>query len=107
LRFYRLWQFRKPEALRVDEAILLRPSDIDLIIKIAMTGWLGIPEIRAAQPSWTKRPPERKPWSCTSQDWLTASADLPVLAVGLNGQLRQLPSRFMGDPAKLAVAASS
>lgn len=42
-RFYRLWQFRKPEALRVDEAILLRPSEIDLIIKIAMIWVAGHP----------------------------------------------------------------
>lgn len=34
-RFYRLWQHRRPEPLRTEEAIMLRPSDIDQIIKVA------------------------------------------------------------------------
>lgn len=35
-RFYRLWQHRGPEELSTAEAILLRPSDIDLIIRNAL-----------------------------------------------------------------------
>jgi hypothetical protein len=35
-RFYRLWQHRRPEPLHTGEAIMLRPSDIDQIIKLAM-----------------------------------------------------------------------
>lgn len=35
-RFYRLWQHQPPEPLHAGDAILLRPSDIDLIIKVAM-----------------------------------------------------------------------
>jgi hypothetical protein len=35
-RFYRLWQHREPQPLHAAQAILLRPSDIDQIIKIAM-----------------------------------------------------------------------
>lgn len=35
-RFYRLWQYQPPEPLHTGEAILLRPSDIDQIIKEAM-----------------------------------------------------------------------
>ncbi|MFI9455020.1 hypothetical protein [Amycolatopsis sp. NPDC052450] len=32
-RFYRLWQHQRPEPLHTGDAILLRPSDIDQIIK--------------------------------------------------------------------------
>ncbi|GFN09736.1 hypothetical protein GCM10010298_70490 [Streptomyces microflavus] len=35
-RFYRLWQHQQPEPLHTGEAILLRPSDIDQIIKFSM-----------------------------------------------------------------------
>lgn len=35
-RFYRLWQGRAPQPLHAGEAILLRPSDIDQIIKFSM-----------------------------------------------------------------------
>ncbi|WP_199546318.1 hypothetical protein [Streptomyces sp. N35] len=35
-RFYRLWQDRRPEPLHAGDAILLRPSDIDQIIKLSM-----------------------------------------------------------------------
>ncbi|MFC4034741.1 hypothetical protein ACFO3J_25205 [Streptomyces polygonati] len=38
-RFYRLWQHRAPEPLHAGKAILLRPSDIDQIIKFSML-WL-------------------------------------------------------------------
>ena len=34
-RFYRLWQHRPPEPIPASEAIRLRPSDIDQIIKVA------------------------------------------------------------------------
>lgn len=32
-RWYRLWQNRAPEALHTGEAIFLRPSDVDQIVK--------------------------------------------------------------------------
>lgn len=35
-RFYRLWQYRAPEPLHTGDAILLRPSDVDQIIKLSM-----------------------------------------------------------------------
>lgn len=35
-RYYRLWQYKVPEPLHAGEAILLRPSDINLIISFAM-----------------------------------------------------------------------
>ncbi|MGH3379212.1 MAG: hypothetical protein ACRDP6_31225 [Actinoallomurus sp.] len=35
-RFYRLWQHREPEPLHTGDAIILRPSDIDQIIKHAI-----------------------------------------------------------------------
>ena len=35
-RFYRLWQHQPPEPLHTGEAVLLRPSDIDQIIKHSM-----------------------------------------------------------------------
>src|SRR2546423_15153692 len=35
-RFYRLWQHRDPEPLHTGDAILLRPVDVDQIIKAAM-----------------------------------------------------------------------
>lgn len=35
-RFYRLWQHKPPQPLHTGEAILLRPSDIDQIIKCSM-----------------------------------------------------------------------
>jgi hypothetical protein len=34
-QFYRLWQHRSPEPLTTQDAIRLRPSDIDMIIKTA------------------------------------------------------------------------
>jgi hypothetical protein len=34
-RFYRLWQYKPPEQVPASEAIRLRPSDIDQIIKTA------------------------------------------------------------------------
>jgi hypothetical protein len=38
-RFYRLWQRRPPQPLHAGEAVLLRPSDVDHIIKTATT-WI-------------------------------------------------------------------
>jgi hypothetical protein len=38
-QFYRLWQHRAPEPLDAGEAICLRPSDIDMIIKL-VGAWL-------------------------------------------------------------------
>jgi hypothetical protein len=35
-RFYRLWQYKSPEPLHTGQAILLRPSDVDQIIKFSM-----------------------------------------------------------------------
>ncbi|MFF2013928.1 hypothetical protein ACFVWY_33360 [Streptomyces sp. NPDC058195] len=35
-RFYRLWEHRRPEPLHAGDAILLRPSGIDQIIKFAV-----------------------------------------------------------------------
>ena len=35
-RFYRIWQFEPPEPLHTGQAILLRPSEIDQIIKISI-----------------------------------------------------------------------
>lgn len=35
-RFYRLWQHQSPEPLHTGDAIILRPSDIDQIIKFSM-----------------------------------------------------------------------
>jgi hypothetical protein len=40
-RFCRLWQHRSPEPLTADEAIRLRPSDIDVIIKVALVWIVG------------------------------------------------------------------
>lgn len=40
-RFCRLWQHRPPEPLTAAEAIDLRPSDIDLIIKVALIWIIG------------------------------------------------------------------
>jgi len=34
-RFYRLWQHRPPQPLHAGVAVLLRPSDVDQIIKYA------------------------------------------------------------------------
>jgi hypothetical protein len=34
-RFYRLWQHRPPQPLHAGDAILLRPVDIDQIVKVA------------------------------------------------------------------------
>jgi len=39
-RFYRLRQHRQPEPLHTGDAILLRPSDIDQIIKVAVA-WVA------------------------------------------------------------------
>ncbi|TDD37845.1 hypothetical protein E1287_07245 [Actinomadura sp. KC06] len=38
-QFYRLWQHKAPEQINGGEAILLRPTDIDLVLKQAMT-WI-------------------------------------------------------------------
>ena len=35
--WHRLWQHRPPEPLHTGEAVLLRPSDVDLIIKTSMS----------------------------------------------------------------------
>lgn len=35
-RFYRLWQHQQPEPLHTGAAILLRPSDIDQILRLSM-----------------------------------------------------------------------
>ncbi|MEV6133656.1 hypothetical protein AB0M05_43800 [Streptomyces violaceusniger] len=35
-RYYRLWQHKAPEPLHTGDAIFLRPSDIDQIVKYAM-----------------------------------------------------------------------
>ena len=35
-RWYRLWQHRQPEPLTADAAMMLRPSDVNLIIRHAM-----------------------------------------------------------------------
>jgi hypothetical protein len=43
-RFYRLWQHRQPQPLHTGEAILLRPSDIDQIIKNAMLWIMNNPD---------------------------------------------------------------
>lgn len=37
-RWYRLWQRRDPELLHTREAVFLRPSDVDLIVKVS-SGW--------------------------------------------------------------------
>jgi len=43
-RFYRLWQHQPPQPLHAGEAILLRPSDIDQIIKHAMVWIMAHPK---------------------------------------------------------------
>lgn len=43
-RFYRLWQHQPPEPLHTADAILLRPSDIDQIIKCSMVWILKNPD---------------------------------------------------------------
>lgn len=42
-RFYRLWQNQPPQPLHTGDAILLRPSDIDQIIKFSMLWVLNHP----------------------------------------------------------------
>ena len=42
-RFYRLWQHQPPQAMHAAEAILLRPSDIDQIIKCSLSWMLNHP----------------------------------------------------------------
>ena len=40
-RWYRLWQFRDPELLHTSEAVFLRPSDVDVIIKVSSSWSAG------------------------------------------------------------------
>ncbi|MDI5969431.1 hypothetical protein POF50_008765 [Streptomyces sp. SL13] len=63
-RFYRLWQHRPPEPLHTGDAILLRPSDIDQIIKFSMI--------------WVKNHPAH-PRSSDLSDELAAGAKAVVL----------------------------
>ncbi|MBZ3908869.1 MULTISPECIES: hypothetical protein [Streptomyces] len=63
-RFYRLWQHRDPEPLHTGDAILLRPSDIDQIIKFSMI--------------WVKNHPTN-PRSSDLSDELAAGAKAVVL----------------------------
>lgn len=63
-RFYRLWQHRQPEPLHTGDAILLRPSDIDQIIKFSMI--------------WVKNHPTH-PRSSDLSDELAAGAKAVVL----------------------------
>lgn len=63
-RFYRVWQHRRPEPLHTGDAILLRPSDVDQIIKFAML--------------WVKNHPAH-PRSDALSDELAAGAKAVVL----------------------------
>ncbi len=43
-RWYRLWQRRAPEPLHTGEAVFLRPSDVDQIIKITNIWTVRLPD---------------------------------------------------------------
>ena len=47
--WWRLWQYRPAEQLSADRAILLRPSDIDIILKISVAWIAGHPGHRRAE----------------------------------------------------------
>ncbi|MET9340305.1 hypothetical protein [Nonomuraea sp. NPDC003804] len=88
-RFYRLWQHRAPEPLHAADAILLRPSDIDQIIKFAVV--------------WMKMNPD-VPRSSELSDEIAAGAKAAVLHFaklaqdGGSGRPRQTPPATPASP---------
>ncbi|MEU6672454.1 hypothetical protein [Streptomyces sp. NPDC046727] len=94
-RFHRLWQHRRPGPLHTGDTILLRPSDIDQIIKFSM---LWVKNQRGGRAGGTRcaaRPGLRRPSSaarkvtfCPSRRVRSGVSDRPVVGEELHAAVR-------------------